>query len=770
MKKLCLTVFAILLLALCACSKQPAPEQPAAVDTPAPEQPQAATPAKAEDQPAEPEPQPTEAAAQPEAYIAAETVPDLPLRYAGYNTVSRLHAYEIGPVSISYCSMAEAYDSLPADTLCVGADSAQPEYYSAANGALTRCPAQRYELDLELPAYSQTWHVCFDCWQTEGGLAVRNLTDRQQTENAASVQALSGSSTCVLLHGPDGKLALFDLEHASAEPVLQDLPFTPARIYPNGSGSRYLLCEQTGGNDLLGEYVWYLDDADHPLEILNDRPFGVVYPSHVHWRSDGELVYDIENPETGKFTTYVYNILTQTEQVLLADYDPYPFYAADTASERYLLVHDTYALRVERGGTVAIRNLSDGAEQVIAGFTLPEYYNHLYVGSGDMVFYRATHQNSDSWEQIGFIDCATGSCAVLNRTLPGTLREAFDLVTLSETAFALQASAETELGMQNYLLIYDVSSWRNPPFAGGITLYAGSDTALVNSEPVQMPVAPFVEDEIFYIPLQFVTEILGWDYQYEDGTVRLQSSLHWTTLTVGERSICVDGIEATVTGCAPDAPRSACVPDSYVPVERSGFVFIPLDFLSTRTDNDTRSNLSFHTQMFPEDGYVIIKGGGKEDGIGGFYVWDIYDDLPAEQRAPMEELGVVAVSRDVYDVVEYGADGLFVHVLRLQDGQEDGWQLDGVISAVYTTNPDIHTPRGLRVGDSISRIYTTYDSNFYMHFLCITEDDIITKIRFSVTMTRIQPSSGSPRSYIWMLRRQAKEWMRWWNRKKNTAF
>ncbi len=731
MKKLCLTVFAILLLALCACSKQPAPEQPAAVDTPAPEQPQAATPAKAEDQPAEPEPQPTEAAAQPEAYIAAEDVPDLPLRYAGYNTVSRLHAYEIGPVSISYCSVTEAYRFVPSDTLCVGADSAQPEYYSAANGALTRCPAQRYELDLELPAYGQMWHVCFECWQTEGGLAVRNLTDRQQTENAASVQALSGSSTCVLLHGPDRKLALFDLEHASAEPVLQDLPFTPASIYPNGSGSRYLLCEQTGGNDLLGEYVWYLDDANHPLEILNDRPFGVTYPPHVRWRGDDELVYDIENPETGKFTTYLYNVLTQTEQILLADYDPYPFCAEDTASERYLLVHDTYALRVERGGTVTIRNLSDGTEQVIAGFTLPEYYNHLYVGSGDMVFYRATHQNSDSWEQIGFIDCATGSCAVLNRRVPDTLHEAYDLLPLSETAFAIQASAETEFGTQNYLLIYDVSSWHNPPFAGDITLYAGSDTALVNSEPVQMPAAPFVEDEIFYIPLQFVAEILGWDYQYKDGTVRLQSSLHWTTLTVGERSICADGIEATVTGCEPDTPRSACVPDSYVPVERSGFVFIPFNFLSIRTDNDTRSNLSFHTQMFPEDGYVIIQGGGKEEGIGGFYVWDIYDDLPAEQRAPMEELGVVGFSRDAYDVVEYGADGLFVHVLRLRDGCEDWDRLDGVVSAVYTTNQDYPTPRGLRVGDSISRIYTTYSDYFYMQLLCITAGDVITQIRFT---------------------------------------
>ena len=38
-------------------------------------------------------------------------------------------------------------------------------------------------------------------------------------------------------------------------------------------------------------------------------------------------------------------------------------------------------------------------------------------------------------------------------------------------------------------------------FTGGITLYADSRTAYVNSEPVEMPAAPFVENGNFYIPL-----------------------------------------------------------------------------------------------------------------------------------------------------------------------------------------------------------------------------------------------------------------------------
>ena len=83
-------------------------------------------------------------------------------------------------------------------------------------------------------------------------------------------------------------------------------------------------------------------------------------------------------------------------------------------------------------------------------------------------------------------------------------------------------------------------------FTGGITLYAGRCTAYVNSEPVEMSAAPFVENGNFYIPLQFVAETMGWSYQEQDGTVTLASSSHQTTLTVGMRTICIDGDRAAV--------------------------------------------------------------------------------------------------------------------------------------------------------------------------------------------------------------------------------
>ena len=65
MKKLCLTVFGILLLALCACQKQSAQQPPAAVDTPVAKQAQVTAPAEIENQTTEPEPQPAEEETQP---------------------------------------------------------------------------------------------------------------------------------------------------------------------------------------------------------------------------------------------------------------------------------------------------------------------------------------------------------------------------------------------------------------------------------------------------------------------------------------------------------------------------------------------------------------------------------------------------------------------------------------------------------------------------------------------------------------------------------
>ena len=55
------------------------------------------------------------------------------------------------------------------------------------------------------------------------------------------------------------------------------------------------------------------------------------------------------------------------------------------------------------------------------------------------------------------------------------------------------------------------------PFTGGITMWVGRDTAMVNSVPAQMPAAPFLENGLFFFPVEFTARTLGWDYSFEDG-------------------------------------------------------------------------------------------------------------------------------------------------------------------------------------------------------------------------------------------------------------
>lgn len=293
----------------------------------------------------------------------------------------------------------------------------------------------------------------------------------------------------------------------------------------------------------------------------------------------------------------------------------------------------------------------------------------------------------------------------------------------------------------------------NVPLIGGITMWAGSDIAMVNSIPTQMPAAPFVENDVFYFPVEFTAEALGWDYSFTDGIATIEMvhdhEAYYGTdgvkieakrckesvqLEIGSRNMVTNGKKYLVTGSRrlfqSGAIEHTAVDDSYVPVIRDGIVFAPVDYVRCSENLETLPYPFFCGEQFPEGGYVIFSGAGKENGIGGFFLWDKYDELPEDLRDEMECLGVVGVSRDAYDVVEYGKDGLVVHVMRLQEGKEDLDGMDGQIHCVSVTDPTIATPRGLRCGDSKERMMETYDSRFYQNFQCAVKDNLITRISF----------------------------------------
>ena len=280
-------------------------------------------------------------------------------------------------------------------------------------------------------------------------------------------------------------------------------------------------------------------------------------------------------------------------------------------------------------------------------------------------------------------------------------------------------------------------------FCGGITLFAGDPVALVNSEEVTMEGAPFFEHDEFYVPLRFAAETLGWHYAEDGDVITLSAAKTWEWgvdfapdggyflrpcepvtqalhLTVGERAFTLNG--EAVESCSAGAP-----------VRRDSVVYLPLDFL-TFSDGDGQQSVPWlfgGSTYDPEAGYAILNGQRNEAGLGGFYIWQNWDKLPEAQRAGFAESGMLGQSSiGEYNVVEYMRGGLRVHVLQpMTGGTEFSSDYDGAITGVYTSDPNIATPRGLRPGDAWEKAEQVYDGSFADSLsLRLDEDDNIVEL------------------------------------------
>lgn len=248
---------------------------------------------------------------------------------------------------------------------------------------------------------------------------------------------------------------------AADKPIQMDVPadldFVPFRTISAPSASSLLICKKDGDAD-DAPLTYYLYDGENlnELTVLNHRSFGMVSPAHVRWRSDDELAYDVEDPKTGSYTTYLYELQTQKETVLLSDYAPFPFYAEDTIPERYLLVADTYALRIRRGGGVFLRQLPDGDEIVVTDLQTPDTaYFHMTPLSRNTVVYFSADETSH-FTTLAFLDRESGLCAKLERPASDELSEQ-SIMLLDESTIAIPVTTRTAMAEQTYLFVYSFS-------------------------------------------------------------------------------------------------------------------------------------------------------------------------------------------------------------------------------------------------------------------------------------------------------------------------
>ena len=280
-------------------------------------------------------------------------------------------------------------------------------------------------------------------------------------------------------------------------------------------------------------------------------------------------------------------------------------------------------------------------------------------------------------------------------------------------------------------------------FCGGITLFVDDPVALVNSEEVTMEGAPFFENDEFFVPLRFAAETLGWHYAEDGNAITLSATKTWEwspsfapcggfsfhprdpvtqelRLMVGEQAFTQNG--ETLESCS-----------SGVPVRRDGVVYLPLDFL-TFSDGEGQQPIPWlfgGSAYDPKTGYAILNGQRNEAGFHGFTVWQNWDELQTEQREGFAEAGTLGQSSiGEYNVVEYTRGGLRVHVLRpVSDDIQYPDAFDGWIVGVYTSDPDIATPRGLRPGNTLEQAEQIYDGSFADSLsLRLDEDDNIVEL------------------------------------------
>lgn len=98
--------------------------------------------------------------------------------------------------------------------------------------------------------------------------------------------------------------------------------------------------------------------------------------------------------------------------------------------------------------------------------------------------------------------------------------------------------------MATILIIYFASADSAPPATAGewtLTLTAGENTAYRNGEAFELAGKPYIQEHIFYVPLQEVTEALGGTYREYGDTAKIAFPAYTAEYHVGKNNYAVNG-------------------------------------------------------------------------------------------------------------------------------------------------------------------------------------------------------------------------------------
>jgi hypothetical protein len=247
------------------------------------------------------------------------------------------------------------------------------------------------------------------------------------------------------------------------------------------------------------------------------------------------------------------------------------------------------------------------------------------------------------------------------------------------------------------------------PNSYAVTLIADCNTAYFNGIPITLSAQPFIKNDIFYIPLEPVTKLLGGTYSFENNVATIELFGDTYKYQIGSRSIIVNGEIYTISGSKalfkfPEKYKP--VDDNYVPVIINNTVYIPSQFM---VEYECPFSILAGIYEYPQSRSIILGNfwNNDERGIREVKLEDIYNDLPDYFRAKLNYEGVVGEVL-TYNIEKYANYDLEVYVMRLKEpSSEDIEHMDGRVCTIKI-NHNYRTLRGLSPAESAYRAWLLY--------------------------------------------------------------
>ncbi len=303
-------------------------------------------------------------------------------------------------------------------------------------------------------------------------------------------------------------------------------------------------------------------------------------------------------------------------------------------------------------------------------------------------------------------------------------------IPLSDLTGRMDISAEIDTENRKVSISNSKSLLSNDGYA--LTLVADNDEALLNGESKSLATPPYIQNGIFYMPLEAVTKLLGGTYSFENNIATVELSGNTTKYQIGSHTVIINGEAFEVSGSRTDFSKewdTVEIDDNYAPLVLNNTVFIPASFTDRCYPRSGSPSIAW-AHPCPISRMVILGEFENERGVDEVKLMDFYDTLPEDFKSQLQYAGVVGEVIN-YSIEEYQNDDIQVYVMHINEPYEDRENMDGRVCAINVVGNGYSTPRSLKTGDSEDRARLLYGyERFTGSFSYKVENGLVTAFNF----------------------------------------